>query len=142
METERRKLLQAHLSGAVPLDLLKEEQDRIMRELANVGGALASTELHWETIERNLDLALSLVRDCQSLYRAANPETRRQLNQALFEALSVDVDGVKYRRLAQPFAQLLDDDLFARLEREMKNPTSVASGQGSKEVLLTFVWGA
>jgi site-specific DNA recombinase len=31
LEEERRRLLQAHLSGAVPVDLLREEQDRLTR---------------------------------------------------------------------------------------------------------------
>src|SRR5690625_2871375 len=34
LQTERSKLLQAHYAGAVPLDLLKSEQDRIGRRLA------------------------------------------------------------------------------------------------------------
>ena len=32
LEVERRRLLQAHLSGAMPLDLLKEEQERLKSE--------------------------------------------------------------------------------------------------------------
>ena len=37
---ERSKLLQAHYAGAVPLDLLKSEQDRIGGQLALVDGRL------------------------------------------------------------------------------------------------------
>ena len=144
LEAERRKLLQAHLSGAIALDLLKEEQDRIMAELANAGGRLASTEIHWETVETNVELALALMGDCQRLYREAGPETRRQLNQVFFEALLVDVDGVTYRRMAEPFGQFVaHDEFFAQLEREMKsrNPAPDSQGRGSKAITLVEVVG-
>ena len=36
LEDERRRLLQAHYGGAVPLELLKEEQDRLGRELVGI----------------------------------------------------------------------------------------------------------
>ena len=42
LEDERRSLLHAHYTGAVPLDLLKEEQARIATELASVQRQLDS----------------------------------------------------------------------------------------------------
>ena len=38
LDTERLNLLRAHLADAVPLDLLKQEQDRIARDLQGTGG--------------------------------------------------------------------------------------------------------
>ena len=90
----------------MPLDLLHEEQERLTKELANAGAALASTELHWETIEQNLHRALDLVTDPQEAYRQGDASARRALNQAFFEAIYVDEDRVVYTRLAEPFAQL------------------------------------
>ena len=53
LEQERRKLLQAHLAGAVPVDLLKEEQESdYSSELANAGASLANIEVHWETFQK------------------------------------------------------------------------------------------
>src|ERR1700682_939403 len=42
LEDKRRRLLQMHLSGDVELDLFSEEQDRITKQLADAGAALAN----------------------------------------------------------------------------------------------------
>lgn len=63
LEDERRTLLQAHLHGAITVELLKEEQDRITRQLADAGAALASSEINWNAAEANLGTALSFVTD-------------------------------------------------------------------------------
>ena len=74
-------------------------------------------------------------------YGRAKPQTRRRMNQAVFEAVYVDRDGVTYTRLADPFAQLLAEDLMARLEGELKNPEPVSQIRGSKESTLVEVMG-
>ena len=105
-------------------------------ELANAGAALANTEIHWENVEDNLDLALGLAADPQAAYRCSDPAGRRALNQAIFEALYVDQDGVTYTRLADPFAQLVAEGVAADLERVLKNPSPNHEGQGLKEARL------
>ena len=108
LETERRKLLQAHLAGAVPLDLMKEEQDRITKELANAGAVLANTEVHWEALEENLTKALGLAAHFGEAYRRARPNERRWFNQAILESVHVDVDGrIENVVLAEPFRTFL-----------------------------------
>src|SRR5439155_16189559 len=141
LEGERRKLLQAYTAGAIELELLKEDQARIMRQLADAGAALAATEVHWENIETNLKAALGLAVNFGAAYRRAAPQTRRHLNQAVFEAVYVDREGVNYTRLADPFSTLLAEDLMARLEQELKNPESISSVRGSKENTLVEVSG-
>jgi len=134
LEAERRKLLQAHLAGAVPLDLLHEEQDRITRQLASAIGALANTEVHWETVERNLDLALGLAEEPQTAYKLSDAKGRRALNQAFFEGLYIDdPDRVAYARLAEPFAALLAEDLTVLLHGEKTNLGRYRRGRGSSK---------
>nr|MDA8358549.1 recombinase family protein [Actinomycetota bacterium] len=53
LESERRSLLKAHLAGAVPIELLAEEQARITEELAQAGALMANSEVHWEEMEHN-----------------------------------------------------------------------------------------
>ena len=64
LERERRKLMEAHYAGAVPVDLLGQEQDRIAKALQKVSSQLAATNLEFEAVERNLQLALDLTVDC------------------------------------------------------------------------------
>ena len=141
LEGERRKLLQAYTAGAIALDLLKEEQTRIQKQLADAGAALAETEIHWETIVRNLEAALGLAQHFGTAYSRAKDQTKRQLNQAVFEGVYCDVEGIAYTRLAHPFAELLADDLMARLEDELKHPAPTLSAQGVKESVLVELIG-
>jgi site-specific DNA recombinase len=140
LEAERRKLLQAHLGGAVPLDLLKEEQDRITKELANAGAVLANTEVHWESLEINLTMALGLASHFGQAYRKADDTERRWFNQAVVESIHVDVGGeIRKVTLAEPFRTLLDSGLVSRLQAEIENrqPQEVGGLTTVKLVVLS-----
>ena len=63
---ERAKLLQAHYAEAVPLDLLKSEQDRIREQLDQIDKRLAATDQNHTLIESNLRGTLNLVTDAQA----------------------------------------------------------------------------
>jgi site-specific DNA recombinase len=107
---EQAKLLQAHYAGAVPLDLLKQEQDRISSQLEQIDGRLQATQVEFDTIERNLQRALDFAANCHRAYLAAPPSTRRLLNQALFKKLFIDEDAVRVE-LAEPFRTLLGPEV-------------------------------
>ncbi len=125
---ERTKLLHAHYAEAIPLDLLRDEQARITREITEAKQALAATELEYAQIERNLDTALALASDPQAAYRQARPQIRRRFNQAFFDKLYVDTGEVVGAELASPFAELLASDLVERLSpRETANPEPLLS---------------
>ena len=66
---ERRSLLHAHHAGAVPLDLLKEEQERIARRLGSIESRLEAGQVEYDQAKAHLD-------DCLAL--AANMHTRLQ----------------------------------------------------------------
>ena len=123
LENERRSLLKAHLAGAVPLDLLAEEQARITDELAKAGALMANSEIHWEELERNLHRALALASNMGSTYAKASEKVRRQINQAIFEQILVEVSGsVVYARMAQPFAAFHDEEFRTWLAENASNP--------------------
>jgi site-specific DNA recombinase len=107
---ERTRLLQAHYGGAVPLDLLRSEQERISGRLETIDSRLETSSTHFELVQANLKLALDLAGDCHRAYRQADEQTRRLLNQAFFEKLYVDEDGVRVN-LAEPFKTLLGPDV-------------------------------
>ncbi|MDQ1736463.1 MAG: site-specific recombinase [Pseudonocardiales bacterium] len=103
---ERSKLLQAHYAGAVPLDLLKTEQNRITTQLAAVEARLEATGVQFDTIQANLTAALDLAGDCHRAYLNAGDHTRRLMNQALFDGIYVEEDATR-AELAEPFRTLL-----------------------------------
>jgi hypothetical protein len=109
---EQQKLLAAHYAEAIPLDLLKTEQERITTEIATAEGRPAAAATDFQTAKTNLERALTRIGDCQLAYREASPAMRRQFNLAFFRQLLVDdEDGSVTGDLAEPFATLLGDEL-------------------------------
>ncbi len=125
----------------MPLELLKEEQDRITRELVNAGAVLANTDVRWETVETNLKIALGLISQLGQAYRVASATERRWFNQAIFERVDIDLgEHVGKVTLAEPFRTLLDQDLLGRLNAELENRRPSRDG-GSTTTRLVEVMG-
>jgi DNA invertase Pin-like site-specific DNA recombinase len=97
-----KKLLQAHYDDLISSGLFAEEQQRLRRE--RVAAEQRQAELqadHRVTLER-LELALSLTDRVQAAYMAAEPQTRRVFNPAIFSRIWIDREEVADRELAVP----------------------------------------
>ncbi|MFN2539829.1 MAG: recombinase family protein [Mycobacteriales bacterium] len=105
---ERHKLLQAHYAGAVPLDLMKSEQDRIARELEAAESRMTAAAMSWEQVERNLERCLAFITNMHQTYLDADSARRRLINQACFKRIKIKDDGEVEAELAEPFASLLE----------------------------------
>ena len=123
----------------MPVEILKEEQERISHELRDASTQLRATDVDWNNIEANLTYAMGLASDCQQAYRRGGPRVRRNYNQAIFEAIYLDVEGVAYSRLAQPFNLVLPDEVRNKVESE--NPDSPCGGRGLSKNLLVGAEG-
>ncbi len=141
LETKRRKLMDAYYAEAVPADLLKEEQDKITKQLADAGAALANVEVNWETIEHNVNMALSLAGQLESAYRQARSAAKRLLDQAVIKEALVDVKGVVYARLTPAFEGLLNENFLDLVEEELKNRQLCYQGGGSNKNVLVELTG-
>lgn len=119
LERERQKLLEAHYAGAIPLDLLGREQERISRALQKIAAQLEATSTQYEGIERNLQLALDLTVDCGAAYRDAPEHIKRMFNQAFFSKVLViqDDQGFGNVRLEAEFREPFDTLLGRELKR-------------------------
>ncbi|WP_235678034.1 zinc ribbon domain-containing protein [Mycolicibacterium sarraceniae] len=105
LTSERMRLLQAHYAGAIPIDLLKTEQDRIARQLASIEERLSAAAMEFDSIERAFRVALDFAVHCHKGYLNAREPERRLFNQALFTKILVDEDRVTVE-LAEPFRTL------------------------------------
>ena len=108
---ERKTLLDAHYAGAVPLDLLKSEQDRIASAIEAIEGRLAEIAADFRKAEANLQRALTRAGDCKAAYREASGRMRRQFNLAFFKRLLIGDDYGVTDELAEPWDVLLGEDL-------------------------------
>ena len=97
IEDKRRRLMHAHYEGAVPLELLKEEQTQLTAELDHIERQLTAYQANITEIHQRLTQALDLLEDCHRLYQAAPPHLKKLLNQVFFERVlvnpAVDEDG-------------------------------------------------
>ncbi len=94
---ERSKLLRAHYAGAIPLELLKTEQDRISREITSIEARLEQSEDHQASVQAALQRALALTANCQAAYLSAPTSIRRQFNQFFYDRLEWDGNELKSR---------------------------------------------
>jgi site-specific DNA recombinase len=111
LEGERKKLLDAHYADAIPLDLLKSEQDRLTAEIANAEGRLTEVEGDFQKAEANLARALTRAGDCAAAYSEANEGLRRQFNMAFFKRLLLSDEDEVTSELAAPFNVILGEEL-------------------------------
>ncbi|MFJ4909684.1 recombinase family protein [Streptomyces sp. NPDC093249] len=101
------KLIEMRYADAIPLDLMKSEQDRITRELAGVQQAIDRCSIEIEAVLTVVEEALLLCANAHRLYLSAPPTVRRQLNQAVFVRFWIIDDQVRGADLTETFAHLL-----------------------------------
>ena len=123
---QRRKLLEAHYASAIPVELLKSEQDRIAEELDAAKKLLETSEVRFTTIEATLQGCLTFLANCHEAYRAAPQQIRRRFNQALFERFLVGEDGSTEAELTETFNALLAPDL---VRADESGATAAACGR-------------
>ena len=90
LEDKRRRLLHAHYEGAIPLDLLKEEQAELFTELGQIERQLAAYQADAAEVRQHLTQALDLLEDCHRLYTAAPAHLKKLLNQVFFQRVLVN----------------------------------------------------
>ena len=89
LRDERRSLLHAHHAGAVPLDLLKEEQDRIARRLAFLDSRIDAGQVEYDQARAHLEDCLALAGNAHAIYMSLDDSLRRICNQAFFDRINV-----------------------------------------------------
>ncbi len=90
IEDKRRRLLHAHYEGAIPLDLLKEEQAKLSTELNQIERQLTAYQADAAEVRQHLTQALDLLEDCHRLYQAAPDHLKKLLNQVFFQRVLVN----------------------------------------------------
>ncbi len=136
LERERDKLMEAHYAGAVPLDLLKREQDRIATGLHDTAKKLGAGTEHHQRIETNLRLALDLAESCGTAYATAPDHIKKLFNQAFFFRILVNPDASVRPELAPPFNHLLGPGAvttFRQTKRPVPKNGPIASGSQVEE---------
>jgi len=103
---ERQKLIRAFYANAIPLELLKAEQDRISREEQAARSELDVTEQDLAGWQDVLSVAIRLAGNCYAAYLKARPSVRRRFNEAVLEAVYVKDRKIARVEFSEVFAPL------------------------------------
>lgn len=107
LEREQDRLMQAHCADAIPLAVLKREQDRILGEFDQVNRRLDAHHGEYTDARAHLKDALGLLGNCADLYARCDDANRRLCNQAFFTRVYVNEDYELRVENARPFEMLL-----------------------------------
>lgn len=102
LERQRKKLLEAHYNDAIPMELLKSEQQKIAKRLATIEHEIKVYETAFTSVMEHLNEALDIIEDCGKTYRLADDHIKRMMNQAIFSKLWVEQDGNVTAEFAPP----------------------------------------
>ncbi len=139
LEAERLKLVQAHYADAIPLDLLKSEQERIRTSLDQITRRLDTMTATYTGARDGLDELLDLLTDLGDLYNRCEPAERRMLNRALFDRIIIDEDENISVVPAEPAASVLahvNTDVPEPVTAETNLPRTQA---GQVSIFSTYV---
>jgi site-specific DNA recombinase len=118
LKDERDALLRAHYAGAVPIDQLRDEQERIASALAVAQSEVSARRLGRNQLAVSLDRALNLLSDAHTQYKRSGGLQRRQMNQAVFQRLFIHDDEIAKVERTDLYERLLAPDLADRLRTE------------------------
>lgn len=105
---ERQRILEAYLAEAIPLDLLKQEQNRITSELRDAETKLDALSLHNDQIEKRVEDIILIASNCYLAYKKASPSNRRGFNQAFFEKIYIKDKKISDWKFTSKFTDLFD----------------------------------
>ena len=89
LEGEQDRLMQAHYADAIPLTVLKREQDRITAELDKVTQRIDAHYGDYADARAHLDDALGLLANCADIYSRCDDTNRRLCNCLLYTSRCV-----------------------------------------------------
>ena len=151
LERQRLKLLQAYDAEAIPLDLLKTEEGKISRALAEIADQISAHETKYEVLQTNLSKSFDMIENCGLAYKQAPDTIKRAFNQAIFEKILVYSDGHIEPEFKPPFNILLDfadskiiHSVLAKtteVSDKEKNPAQIFFGQGLTTDILVDLNG-
>ena len=112
LNSERTKLLDGYYAGAISVDLLRTEQERIKASLDAIERQTLALDVDSKRVQVNLEQALALASDWHAAYMRASTVERRQMNQGIFDKIYVKDDEEPRHEFAEPFDVLLSEEVL------------------------------
>ena len=125
-------LMQAYYAGAIDVELLRKEQERIRTDKTTAERQLRHLQTSRDKLHTALDQYLSVLHNGQQQYLAATDNSRRDLNQAVFDKIYLDDDEITNSQHKAVYHYLLDSNLPAVLEDDAKRQQDAATPDNTK----------
>ena len=112
LKARQKKLLELYYDGGISKDLMREEQETMGKQLADIETRLAVADEEYEAVVKHLTEAIELIGNCYKAYKSAPDSIKRTFNQVFFEKIYVSPnrkDGTKLTisaDLNEPFQSL------------------------------------
>lgn len=138
--TSRTGSCRAHYADAIPLAVLKREQDRVLGELDQVNRRLDAHHGEYTDARAHLDDALNPLGNCADIHARCDDANRRLCNEAFFTEFCVDEDDELPVENNRPFEMLPDPEANANAltwaadADKTRTPAIDSVGQGSSLV--------
>jgi hypothetical protein len=141
LDAERRRLARGVVTGAIPEDLARDEQQRIARDLTQAQKVLDAARVIYAHIEDTLNRALALVGRVDEVYRLGGPRVRRLADEFVHEMIlntanpdrDLDGRGFEYDVYGAPGVIRTPDSWF---RKPLLYPLSYGGRRGSQAVIL------
>ncbi len=136
LEQEQDRLMQAHCADAVPLPVLKQEQDRILAELDTTNRRIDPHHGDHADATAHLDDALGLLVNYADTYTRCDDTNPQLCNQAFSIKVLIDEDHELRVEHNRPFEMLLDPQVnanaltWAQDSNKARTSTNVSDGNG------------
>jgi site-specific DNA recombinase len=105
---ERERLLKAYLAEAVPMDLMKAEQERIGKEMTVLEGKATRPKVEGDLVERMLERAFGYLDCLREAYFAAIDRERRAWNRLVFKGFWIGGRRVRRYEFTDLFRDLVE----------------------------------
>ena len=128
------RLMQAYYAGAIDVELLRKEQERIRTDKTTAERQLRHLQTSRDKLHTALDQCLSVLHNGQQQYLAATDNSRRDLNQAVFDKIYLDDDEITNSHHKAVYHYLLDSNLPAVLEGEAKRQQDTTTPDKTKNL--------
>jgi recombinase len=132
--TRSERLMQAYYAGAIDVELLRKEQERIRTNKTTAERQLRHLQTSRDKLHTALDQCLSVLHNGQQQYLAATDNSRRDLNQAVFDKIYLDDDEITNSQHKAVYHYLLDSNLPAVLEGEAKRQQDTVTPGNTKNL--------
>jgi hypothetical protein len=90
VQDQQDRLLDAHLEGALSIDVLTRKQTQLEEHLAVIDHQISEARADYAPLRANVDMCLALLTDPRRLYQLSDDPTKRLANQVIFGKIWAD----------------------------------------------------